>query len=179
MFDEPSEGGRNTLRFRNDNSSNPEIYFDPGKYVFDPPSNMEQGKTERVELRITPNLSEDITQGLKGLGPPQGGDIKIGWAMKADLSGDPDTWKIALLNATPEQVVEGSPLPYTEWDWDVTPKQSGIQRLDLSIAIIASTGSDFKRTYYYSLKDVTISVKVNKVSNYWMNISYIIKLAGS
>ncbi len=126
-----------------------------GKMLFNPPAEMEQGRAERIELRLTQNLAEDISQGLKGSGQPEIQPLKIGTFMRARLTGD--DFEIHGLNEE-EQVVSGD--SFTQWAWDVTPLNSGKRplHLDVSIRIKVPGLAEQHKDYPVIDRDVNISV---------------------
>jgi hypothetical protein len=91
---------------------------------------MKVGKRERIEVRISMNLYEELHHALKGSGAPQEEIIKVGHLMTVRLSGDGFT--INSLNGE-EQVITNA--EYTVWAWDVTPQKSGNQTLYLHVTV--------------------------------------------
>jgi hypothetical protein len=127
-----------------------------GQMLFNPPAEMEQGRAERIELRLTQNLSEDISQGLKGSGQPEIQPLKIGTFMRARLTGD--DFEIKALNDE-EQVVSGD--SFTQWAWDVTPLDSGKRTLHLAVTIRIKVGGLGEEHKDYPVIDRDVNVSVN------------------
>jgi hypothetical protein len=126
-----------------------------GKILFNPPKEMKVGDTELVEVRITQNISEDLTKGLKGRGDPLINETTISTYMKVRLTGmnfdiDPQN------GAT--QIIESD--KYTEWRFHVTPLKSGIQTLRLTYYVILSIPGYDDRKKEYEVGDWEINVIV-------------------
>lgn len=101
------------------------------KIVFNPPPKMRQGQTERIEARIPfEDIGPTLIEGLKGKGVPQVENIKVGSIMKVVLTGDQDAFVIQKFSSD-EQTVAGK--PFAQWEWDVTPLQSGNHSLHLQV----------------------------------------------
>lgn len=59
------------------------------KILFNPSSQMEQGKVERIEARVSyKDVGEAISKGLIGTGDPKVETIKVGRQMSVTLNGD-------------------------------------------------------------------------------------------
>ena len=101
-----------------------------GKIVFNPPDRMKVGVRERIETRISKDLSINLISSLKGWGIPLKEDLKISEFMKVRLTGD--NFDIIALNE--EQQIIG-PTEFTEWAWNVTPNRSGRQVLHLHVTL--------------------------------------------
>jgi hypothetical protein len=99
-----------------------------GLLVFNPPDEMKHGRKERVEVGIARSaaLREALTAGLHGHGEPQFEEIDTSSFMGVELIGD--SFEITPLRL-PEQIVE----PLARWEFDVLPKQAGLQDLILSV----------------------------------------------
>ena len=106
----------------------------PGEILFNPPEEMKVAVKELVEVRLTQNTTEEMTEelrkGLKGRGVPQIEKIEIGHFMKVCLTGD--NFDINPLSSE-KQVLR--PEGFTEWSWDVTPVKSGTQVLHLKVTV--------------------------------------------
>lgn len=141
----------------------------PGRVLFNPPQEMKVGVKERVEVRITKTITEDLTVGLRGRGVPQIEEIKVGTLMKVRLMGDSFDMK-ALSHE--EQVVAGE--GFTQWDWDVTPLKSGIQTLLLTVTVRIKIPGYGEEKIDYPVFERQIKVKVspiystiNFIKSYW------------
>lgn len=141
----------------------------PGLVLFNPPQEMKVGIKERVEVRITKTITEDLTEGLRGSGVPHIEEIRVNTLMGVRLNGD--NFDIKALSHE-EQVVVGK--GFTQWDWDVVPLDSGDQLLSLVITVrirIPNYGEERKD---YPVLDRQIKVKVNPaytiknfIKSYW------------
>jgi len=96
--------------------------------VFNAPENMTIGKKERIVVRITRNnTTEHLTEGLKGRGVPHVEKIKASISMRVSLEGKNFDIKSLFIHEK-QPVVSGE---FTEWAWDVTPLELGVQELHL------------------------------------------------
>jgi hypothetical protein len=134
-----------------------------GQYVFNPPKEMTVGEKERIEVRISEDIAADLTKDLKGRGTPQiDKSIEVGTFMKVRLCCGPPghghPFDIVPLNEA-EQVVADNRI--TEWAFDVTPRESGNQKLQLIITVrIKLSGMDEEKKDHPVIEK-TIHVKVN------------------
>lgn len=105
-----------------------------GKILCNPPEEMRVGETELVEVRITQNMTEDLTRELEGRGVPriETEKIKVSTEMEVYLTGDNFDIK---LRPDIRRLILGSD-KYTCWKFKVTPLTSGIQTLDLTVYAI-------------------------------------------
>jgi hypothetical protein len=127
-----------------------------GQILFNPPEKMKVGIEERVEVRLTKDITENLTEELKGPGAPQIESIKVGTCMMVKLTGD--SFDINALSSE-EQVVK--PVGFTEWSWDVTPLKSGRQELHLTVIVrILIPGQDEQKIDWL-VKDKQINIEVN------------------
>lgn len=93
------------------------------------------GEAERIEVRISRQLSADIYEDLQGRGSPRVEGADIAAQMKVELMGDPaDAFDIRLRSAPIQSVSESG--KYTEWNWDVVPLSSGTHSLTLQATVI-------------------------------------------
>lgn len=128
-----------------------------GKIVFNPPDVMKLGIKDRIEARITRDIHKDLLVSLKGRGVPQSEQLKISELMKVRLSGN--DFNIISLNEE-EQIIEKT--GFTEWAWDITPKDSGkkVLHLHVTLRIRLPFGEERKD---HPVLDREIVVKVNPV----------------
>ncbi|RCV63631.1 hypothetical protein C5S53_12890 [Methanophagales archaeon] len=135
-----------------------------GKVLFNPPHEMKVGETELVEVRITQNLTEDLTKGLEGRGEPQTNETKVSTYMKVRLTGR--NFDIDPKSGAP-QIIESD--KYTHWEFHVTPLKSGIQTLKLTyFVILLVQGTD--RQKEYEAGDWEVNVNVNHV--WWLTSNW-------
>lgn len=100
-----------------------------GNILYNPPTEMTVGESERVEVRITQGGQEALqAEPLKGSGAPQIEQIPVASFMKVRLTGD--GFEIMPLSSEEQVVVQDG---YTEWAWDVTPQKSGDHRLAITV----------------------------------------------
>lgn len=141
-----------------------------GKILFNPPKEMTVGHSERIEVRISQDISQDLIEGLKGKGEVQIKEIRVGAFMKAVLSGG-KAFAITPHNPEAEQVVVS---PYTQWSWDVLPIDAGEHELHLLVTVRLALPGMAEKTYDHPVIDKPIRVKVNLpytvkmfVAEYW------------
>lgn len=102
--------------------------LEQGQILYNPPEEMQRGERERVEVRISLDAAQDLAQDLQGRGEPVQEEIPVARFMTVRLTGA--AFEIVPLSS-PEQVVARD--AYTQWSWDVTPLESGEQRLSLTV----------------------------------------------
>ena len=125
-----------------------------GQIVFTPPGRMRRGVEEYFVARISPNLTENISEGL---GPTEQEEIKVSYEMIAELEGYGD------FDISPKGPQKKS-LPiaggYQEWNWKVTPLKEGVHKIKLSAyAIISLDGTEEEEIPIETFeKDILIEV---------------------
>ncbi len=141
----------------------------PGQILFNVPQEMKVGIKERVEVRITKTITEDLAKGLKGHGLPQIEEIRVNTLMGVRLNGD--NFDIKALSHE-EQIVAGE--GFTQWAWDVTPLESGIQSLLLTVTVRIKIPNYGEERKDYPVFERKINVKVNPpytikkfIRSYW------------
>ncbi|MFZ1241761.1 MAG: hypothetical protein WAV66_20730, partial [Anaerolineae bacterium] len=75
-----------------------------GRILYNPPEEMTEGERERVEVRITQNMTASLTEGLKGSGAPRIEQIPVASFMKVRLTSD--SFDITPVSSE-EQIVAG------------------------------------------------------------------------
>jgi hypothetical protein len=102
----------------------------PGLLAFNPPPEMHQGRTDRIEVGVarSPELRDALTSGFRGRGLPEVLQVDAAPLMGVELRGS--SFKIEPLSP-PEQLV----VPLARWEFDVTPLRSGSQTLALCVTI--------------------------------------------
>lgn len=99
-----------------------------GKILYNPPTQMVLGRSERVEVRLSRSITQTLTEGLKGRGEAQTEAVPVATFMKVRLVGD--SFTITPLSSEEQIVMEEG---FTEWAWDVTPQRRGQQTLSLVV----------------------------------------------
>jgi hypothetical protein len=102
----------------------------PGLLAFNPPLEMHQGRSERIEVGVarSPELRDALTAGFRGRGLPEVVHVDAAPLMGVELRGS--AFSIEALS-TVEQLV----VPLARWEFDVTPLKSGSQTLTLCVTI--------------------------------------------
>lgn len=137
-----------------------------GSFLFNPPNEMTVGESERVEVRIQKGITVTVgisgtpalASGLLGNGVPTIEPIRVGTFMDAKLSGE--YFKISPLTAE-EQILGDD--GYTQWEWDISPLQSGTLKLNLVVSVRIKIPDGGEETKTYAVKDKVVTVSVNPV----------------
>jgi 3',5'-cyclic AMP phosphodiesterase CpdA len=156
-----------------------------GKILFNFPKKMAIGKTERIEVRIAPEASSNIKSQLRGNGIPETENIKIGSFMNLRLISD----KFYIeATSNPEQPIADLDLPitnlnFTEWNWYVTPKDSGEHLLLLRITVVIKVPAYKDVAINYPVQEIPITVTSNPIystnnflKQYWLWIGILIAI---
>jgi hypothetical protein len=100
----------------------------PGLLAFNPPAEMVQGRSERVEVGIarSPELRAALATGLRGRGALQFAGVDTSAFMGVELKGS--SFDIIAFSP-PEQLIA----PLARWEFDVTPVRAGLQTLTLCV----------------------------------------------
>lgn len=100
--------------------------------LYNPPEQMQVGVMDRVEVRITREFSDNLTEGLRGTGPPRVEPLCVGTIMRARLEG-------AAFDIVPlgSDVLRLPDMGYQDWRWDVTPVDSGEHQLAFIVSVLA------------------------------------------
>ena len=102
-----------------------------GAILYNPPERMRVGVVNRVEVRITRELTDELSEGLQGEGTPRVEELLVGTFMRAKLEGSAfDTTQIG------SGVQQLAATGFREWRWDVTPIASGNQSLFFTISVL-------------------------------------------
>jgi hypothetical protein len=133
----------------------PELRWKKGLIEFNPPVIMQVGKTERLEVRIAGNLEEDLKQQLKGAGVPQVDTIHIGDIMSVKLTGD--NFTITAFDEDEQGVTKEG---FTQWEFDITPQQSGLQHLYLKVGIVYYVPNLGPAKKFFPVYDKDIEVRI-------------------
>ncbi|MCE7740172.1 MAG: hypothetical protein GPJ50_12420 [Candidatus Heimdallarchaeota archaeon] len=145
-----------------------------GQILFNPPQKMKVGVKKLVEVRLTQNTTEEMTEelrkGLKGRGGPQIEKIEVGTCMNVSLTGD--NFDINPLSSE-EQVIR--PEGFTEWSWNVKPVESGTQVLHLKVTARLLIPGQAEQELDCEVMHKNISVDVNPaysikcfIESHWM-----------
>jgi hypothetical protein len=102
-----------------------------GVILYNPPERMRVGETDRVEVRISREFSDEIRQGLQGRGTPRVEALLVGTFMKAELRGE--AFDVIPIGSDIHPLLATG---FAEWRWDVTPKVSGTHPLYLVVTIV-------------------------------------------
>ncbi len=92
---------------------------------------MRVGVSNRIEVRITRKLSDQLAKGLQGKAGPSIDTLRVGTTMRAKLEG-----KEFDIGPVGSDVQELPSTGYREWRWDVTPTTSGTHSLFLTVSVL-------------------------------------------
>jgi hypothetical protein len=103
-----------------------QIDLAPGRLAFEPKREMDQGRPERVFVRLSAEATADLGKGWKN-GPPSVQAIQVGPVMRVSLDAAPEDFAVRRLGDEAKVVAP----PYTEWAWEVIPLHGGDQTLQV------------------------------------------------
>jgi hypothetical protein len=128
-----------------------------GALAWDPPGTMRVGTSQRISVRIgdAQVALATLLDGLRG-GPIVAQDIRIGARMRVQLMAAPEDFRIAVLSNQDQLLSRGAA---ARWDFDVTPRRSGLRRLRLlaSTRMMVSGKEEVRDLPAYE-RDVAIAV---------------------
>lgn len=142
------------------------------KIVFNPPVEMREQQTETMQARISfEDIGADLRKGLQRPDQIQEEKLKVSEIMKVTLTGDGNAFLIQRIGDE-EQVVAGK--PYAQWEWRVTPLQSGNQTLTLTATATIFLEGRGEKPIYHKTLEKPIIVRVDRwytakqfVANNW------------
>lgn len=135
-----------------------DITLPEGLILHNIPPEMKVGITDRIEVRISKkNLEEEIIKGLRGRGTPSLQNIKVGSQMEVRLTGK--SFDIEPLSPNKLAVLGD----FTQWEWDITPIKSGLQRMYLSVDAVIEILKISDRRLHIPVLEKEITVDVNHV----------------
>jgi hypothetical protein len=139
---------------------NEEQKLHESKIVFNPPAEMQEQKTEIIQARISfEEIGAALAQGLQGPGKPQEESLKVSEVMKVTLTGDRNAFLIQNIGEE-DQVVAGK--QYAQWEWHVTPLQSGDQKLTLTATAKIFLPGRGEKPIYHKTLEKPIIVQVDR-----------------
>ncbi len=103
-----------------------------GDLLINIPREMTLYMKERVEVRITEKMTENLFKGFRGRGIPQVEEIKVGSLMKAFLTGD--NFDITAFSPDTQPIIGDK--EFAQWEWDVTPLKTGVQTLSIVVSVV-------------------------------------------
>jgi hypothetical protein len=139
--------------------------FKVGQISFIPPTEMEVGKTETFEVRLTqlpPEKAsqEVLTKGLPGSGKARVESLKVGCNMRVTLTAEEEDFKISPITTNEVRWLDPE-APFEPWTWSVTPKKSGgEQKIHITVEARLNLKDIGERSLYVKTYDHTIKVKV-------------------
>ena len=135
-----------------------------GEILYNPPAQMTLNKTERVEVRI--GWGSVSNEELIGTGEIKIEKIPVSTYMTVKLCcGEPGkghSFDIVPLNTDPKQIIDKT--GYTQWAFDITPRNKGQQKLNLSVSAHYTYPNGEVRTKDTPVITRVITVKVNAAS---------------
>jgi len=113
---------------------------------------MQVGVVNRVEVRITRELTDELSEGLRGEGTPRVEDLLVGTFMRAKLEGG--AFNITQIGSEVQQLgIAG----FREWRWNVTPTASGDQQPLFFIISVLHEGTLIEEKVFERRIDVTVN----------------------
>jgi hypothetical protein len=152
------------------------------KIVFNPPREMQEQQTEKIEARISlQDIGPALAQGLEGHGTPETATLKVSPIMRVTLTGDPTAFHIE--GSGDEQIVAGK--PFAQWDWYVTPLKPGDLNLTLTATATIDVPGRGEKPAYYKTLEKPIKVHVDRwraskqfFANHWQWLWTVILVPG-
>lgn len=105
--------------------------LESGVILYNPPERMRVGEVNRVEARITRELSDELSQGLEGEGTARVESLLVGTSMRVTLEGS--AFSITSIGSEVQQLPTTG---FREWRWDVTPDRSGNHPLFVTVSVL-------------------------------------------
>jgi len=129
----------------------------PGRLLFNPPSRMQLGATERVEVRLTRTLTLDaeLLKYLRGRGEPHLEEISTSPLMAVTLKGD--GFQITSYSDEEQGV---SPDGVTMWEFDIRALKRGQQRLVIAVSLRVPVAGQPMERKSIPVREATIDVQV-------------------
>jgi peptidoglycan-associated lipoprotein len=152
----------------------------PKQIIFNPSREMKAGVSQRVGVRISKTLIEDLDTSLKKKRIPKIDKIDLGEPMKIDLTGN--NFNITPISQEEQTTAQHE---FTDWGWDVTPLKTGTQSLLLSATVRTDSPDLGTESKNYPLYIKAVKVKfnpaystINFIKSYWLWIVGIIIVSG-
>lgn len=133
-----------------------------GKILFNPPKEMLVEEKVLVEVRVTKDLAVDLSTGLRGPGKPISEEIKVTPFMKVKLDGGKQ-FLIAPYSEEEQPLLDLPDHKFTQWEWGVTPQNSGWHSLVLSVKAVIKIPNRPDVCIDYPVLEREIYVKINPV----------------
>lgn len=152
----------------------------PKQIIFNPTREMKAGVSQRVGVRISKTIMEDLYTGLRKMRIPELDKIELGELMKIHLAGN--NFYIKPISHEEQTAAQQE---FTEWDWDVTPLKTGTQSLLLSATVNIDSPDSGNESKDYPLYVKAVTVKfnlvystINFIKSYWLWIIGIFIISG-
>ncbi len=135
-----------------------------GQIIFNPPTEMQVAKTQRIEVRISRDTSGQtqitMKKNLKGEGQIQQATVKTGSVMSVRLQGA--KFKITSLSSEMQPVTKND---FAEWKFDVTPEEGGKHELALhvSVRLRGETYGEVSKDFPVMEKQIDVKVDTTAV----------------
>ncbi len=129
----------------------------PGEILINIPNEMTLSANEKVEIRIAKRI-KNLKKGLRGKGIPEIETIKISPIMKIRLIGY--NFDIKALS---DEVQPITNFDFTQWEWEIIPREVGNQSLEVSVSLIIKIPQiNETLTKDYPVYEKRIKVKVSQ-----------------
>ena len=129
-----------------------------GSIAYNAPNAMQLNEVVTIQLLLNPSISEaDLGKQIEESGAVTTGTIQVTPLMKAELLAPDGTFIIVPLHDTAEQPISATET--TRWQWQVTAKQEGTQRLTLVVYMLVKyDGKDYWREVETYRNDIIVNV---------------------
>ena len=126
--------------------------------AFNNPDNLQLGESSTIQLLLSTQESIPGLQGqIEAPGPTEGAEIKVSSTMRASLTGSG-----FLIRPISKEVQPITGYEKTEWQWEIIPNRTGVQRLRLTLsALISVEGTE--RDRFIKTFDRDIDVRVDEI----------------
>lgn len=109
-----------------------------GAVAFNVPERLARGATAEIEFLVSPEqTAETLKESITQPGVRRGRAVEVSDYMKADLASP--SFDITRIGDAEKLVVAGRK---TRWAWDITPKQTGVLKLHLTLTAIVTSGNE-------------------------------------
>jgi hypothetical protein len=127
----------------------------PANVAFNTPDNLQLGESSTIQLLLSTHESIPRLQDqIEAPGPVEGAEVKVSSTVKASLTGSG-----FLIEPIAEEVQPVSGSENTEWQWEIIPKKTGVQRLRLTLsALISVEGTERQRFIETFSRDIEVQV---------------------
>jgi|GEM_PF-6434111 hypothetical protein len=129
-----------------------------GSIAFNPPSVMELGERERVQIRISKNLRRDILTKMPAAETALIDSLIVSDVMIVRLSGD--DFDFTSYDEEEQGVTEEG---YTQWEFDITPRSTGTHTLFVKVGIVYSVPGIGPTKKFFPVYEKQVQIHVDNI----------------